>query len=74
MLINFVCMQADLVHVNKAAQGRRKVVTLQQLMEKHAYAYYVCVGKKFPLEQANQALKAAEEPGRSSHGKYFLEG
>lgn len=31
-------------------------------------------GKKFPLEQAAEALKAAEEPGRSSEGKFFLEG
>ena len=31
-------------------------------------------GRKFPLEQANEAIKAAEEPGRSSEGKFFLEG
>ncbi|KAK9845455.1 hypothetical protein WJX81_006838 [Elliptochloris bilobata] len=31
-------------------------------------------GKKFPLEQANEAVKANEEPGRSSEGKFFLEG
>lgn len=31
-------------------------------------------GKKFPLEQANEAIQASEEPGRSSEGKYFLEG
>ena len=36
--------------------------------------FFLCAGKKFPLEQAAEALKAAEEPGRSSEGKFFLEG
>ena len=31
-------------------------------------------GKKFPLEQANEAVEAAQRPGRSSEGKFFLEG
>ena len=31
-------------------------------------------GKEFPLEQANEAVAAAQKPGRSSEGKFFLEG
>ena len=31
-------------------------------------------GKKFPLEQANEAIKASLEVGRSDEGKIFLEG
>ena len=41
------------------------------------YRYLTCAllaGKKFPLEQANEAVAAAQRPGRSSEGKFFLEG
>ena len=31
-------------------------------------------GRKFPLEQANEAVAASKEVGRASEGKFFLEG
>jgi len=35
---------------------------------------YAAARKKFPLEQANEAIKASLEVGRSDEGKIFLQG
>ncbi|KAK9845268.1 hypothetical protein WJX81_001668 [Elliptochloris bilobata] len=59
----------------KSLSNEQRAEVLQQLMRLVAEGVVAPhSGKRFPLEQAGEAVQASQAPGRASEGKFFLEG